>query len=939
MNVISLKDVWLKYRIEFKENGKVIPEDFWALKEINIDVDKGETIGIIGENGAGKTTALKIIAGMLKPDRGTAQVNGTVSALMEISAGFQKDLTGRENIYIISSLFGLTKEQIDNRYNAIAEFASIGRFINSPVKNYSHGMYMRLAFAIAIHVDPDILLIDDIFVVGDIYAQRKCINKIFELKEKDKTILFALQDLEMLKRICSRGIFLREGVIIKDGPMDKVCSYYTETVGKKEGIVIGQNGPLGVVFNNGKLILRWKDETITYNLAGHSSMLISNREYLSTTADWQIQKSNTGREIIVIGKWPDISANQCWKITFLNEKEFLWEIMIQMCDEVFIEKFGTRVFFIDEYKSWFTLDSETGFPATFIHEMEGECAIVSDSVNSVIGFKGDSNTIKPVPTIVFDRLHDNTKAVCQVGNTGSEISGRLIQYQVFSTTSNINYIKGIYNRCFLSKVIIFGPEETEKVKAYLDHTKQIIKESTIIRKDSLSICCKDNKIEIYWEDRLLARGIGLNTKFRCQDKDYSALDGDWNIHKKNNEEIVITISWDELGFVQIWTLKLQTKDVILWEVEMSIDKKIKLRNKQVELVLSEEYERWIATEERGGFERLEKKGNAVILNKYINDCIGVESVYKTDSVVLPAILFKYEDATPRVSYISRIKEEVWATKLRYLEIDSKENFYTLPGRCEYFNGKIKVIAKHEEDSLKDKSDKKSPIISRNTDLSNELKLDRLSVVFNYGKGKIFWRGIEFTKGLGMYSSVFFRGVWYDSSQAFWEVIKSDGDRLIATGYWPWIPLVQIWEIGLLNKKTIVWKITKVIWEEVLLEREQVNIMFSDKYEKWFVYKQIHGRFPKIFNEHNGIFWNRLWCGDKVLSIGIKKGKIKKGIFGRQILPSVVFSCAGDCQAHYSVIENTDNLFQARILQYELDQNQVNTSDKNKYFEGQIKIAI
>ena len=255
MSLISLKDVWLKYKILFKEDGRQFSEDFWALKGINIDIDKGEVLGIIGENGAGKTTLLNIIAGMLKPDRGTVEINGTVSAIMEIGAGFQKDLTGKENIYITSSLFGLTDEEISKKYDDMVRFAGIGRFINAPVRVYSAGMYMRLAFAIAIHVDPDILLIDDTFAVGDIYAQYKCINKVFELKEQGKTIIFVTQDIGIFKRLCTRGIFIRDGVIIREGPMDKLCTYYMESVGDKKGIAIVQKPRLGAIFNNGKLVL------------------------------------------------------------------------------------------------------------------------------------------------------------------------------------------------------------------------------------------------------------------------------------------------------------------------------------------------------------------------------------------------------------------------------------------------------------------------------------------------------------------------------------------------------------------------------------------------------------------------------------------------------------------------------------------------------------
>ena len=180
MRAIQFKHVWEMYRIKFSEGTKTYWDDFWPLQDISFGVEEGETLGIIGVNGSGKSTMLKLIAGMLKPDKGEISVQGKVSGLLELGAGFEHEMTGRENVYTLANLYGLSHEQIKNKFNAITEFADIGRFINAPVKCYSQGMFVRLAFAIAINMDADILLIDDTLAVGDEYFQRKCIKKIFE---------------------------------------------------------------------------------------------------------------------------------------------------------------------------------------------------------------------------------------------------------------------------------------------------------------------------------------------------------------------------------------------------------------------------------------------------------------------------------------------------------------------------------------------------------------------------------------------------------------------------------------------------------------------------------------------------------------------------------------------------------------------------------------
>ncbi|MDD4939430.1 MAG: ABC transporter ATP-binding protein [Candidatus Omnitrophica bacterium] len=939
MKVIRFKDAWEIYKIKFTLDNKVSWEDFCALKGISFEIGKGEAVGIIGENGSGKTTVLKLIAGMLKPDRGEVTVSGRVSGLLELGAGFQPEFTGKENIYLNAGLFGLSRKETEEKYDEIVDFASLGKFINAPVKCYSQGMFFRLAFSIAIHVDPDILLIDDIFAVGDIYAQRKCFKKILELKEKGATIIFALQDIEMLKRICTRSIFLREGKIIKDGPISSVSNYYMETVGDRRGIAIAQKDALGIIFNNGTLALRWKEETVTSNSGGHSIMSISGREYLSTMADWQVKKSDTDQEIVAIGEWPDVGVRQRWKIAILNEREFLWEIAIQVLGGISIDKADTRIFFTDKYKSWLTLCNENAFPENFIHETEGEAISILDPDNGLVGIKGGENSGIKLPVVVFDRLQDYARTACQLGNTGADISSRFIHYQVFPATSNINFIKEKYTRYFLSKAVIFEPEESDSLADYLKDAKRSISGPPVINNGSLRIFCKNKRVEIYWQDKLITSGPGMNTFFRYEDRDYSAIEGCWEIIKKNNDAVVININWDnDPRFIQTWTLKSQSQELISWDIEMNIDKKVKLRNKQVELTLCTEYEKWLTFDGSGDFDKLEKRGNAVILGKYTNDCIGVAGVYKEDSVVCPGILLRYGDEYPKSSYIFKTMEDAPATTLRFVEIDRKEKFYTPPGNYKYFTGKINIFADKERENEPERLSLDNPRTEKHvTGSSGKIEYDGVTLFFDNGKGKICWKGTELTKGLGLYSSVLFKDVWRDSSQAFWEIEKLGKDKLVATGYWPYIPLTQLWEISILDEAKIYFKVTKEIWEEAALKRMQVNLMLSDKYKEWSVPELACGKFPGKFKEHDGLLWDRLWSGKAGSPIMIKKCKFKGGFLSRGSLPSVILDCAAaDSQACYSIIENTDDLFQARVLQYEVDLNQ-KTDFRNECFEGQIRI--
>jgi ABC-2 type transport system ATP-binding protein len=201
---------------------------FEALKSISFEVKDGELLGIVGRNGSGKSTTLKLIAEVYRPTVGKVVVNGRVAALIELGAGFHGDLTGRENIVINGLILGLTRRQIRDCEDRIIEFSELGEFIDSPVKQYSSGMFMRLGFAIAVEVDPDILLIDEILAVGDSAFQKKCIGKIEDFQNRGKTIVYVSHAMASVKSLCTRAILLHEGTLIADGSPDLVYARYNE---------------------------------------------------------------------------------------------------------------------------------------------------------------------------------------------------------------------------------------------------------------------------------------------------------------------------------------------------------------------------------------------------------------------------------------------------------------------------------------------------------------------------------------------------------------------------------------------------------------------------------------------------------------------------------------------------------------------------------------
>jgi lipopolysaccharide transport system ATP-binding protein len=209
-----------------RSGRKKTQADFWALKDVSIEIKKGEVVGIIGRNGAGKSTLLKILSRITFPTEGRIRIDGRIASLLEVGAGFHQELTGRENIFLNGAILGMTRSEIVRRFDEIVEFSGVEEFLDTPVKRYSSGMYVRLAFAVAAHLEPEILIVDEVLAVGDTAFQKKCLGKMSGFAESGRTILFVSHNVEAIRALCQRGIWLKDGRVHKDGKAGEVVEDY-----------------------------------------------------------------------------------------------------------------------------------------------------------------------------------------------------------------------------------------------------------------------------------------------------------------------------------------------------------------------------------------------------------------------------------------------------------------------------------------------------------------------------------------------------------------------------------------------------------------------------------------------------------------------------------------------------------------------------------------
>lgn len=282
-NIIEVRDVEKKYALyaepkdRFKEvfsiQRKSYHKDFYALQGISFDVHRGETVGIVGTNGSGKSTILKIITGVLEPTEGSVIVRGKISALLELGAGFNQEYTGRKNIFLNGRMMGISKNEMKKREQDIIDFAEIGDFIDQPVRTYSSGMFARLAFAVAINVEPDILIVDEALSVGDLFFQNKCFRKFEELKKKGVTIIFVSHDISSVRQMCSRVVWIEKGKQIIFDESNKVCDMYMDHKRKNMNELLDEE-----IYETEKLKVMKQEEKVIYPQIHHVGSCIESKE-------------------------------------------------------------------------------------------------------------------------------------------------------------------------------------------------------------------------------------------------------------------------------------------------------------------------------------------------------------------------------------------------------------------------------------------------------------------------------------------------------------------------------------------------------------------------------------------------------------------------------------------------------------------------------------
>lgn len=903
MKVIQFKDVWEMYNIKFTVDGKTTWENFWALKGINFELENSETLGIIGENGAGKSTVLKLIAGMINPDRGEVSVSGRVSGLLELGAGFQTELTGRDNIYLNASLFGLNKAQIEAVYEEIVNFASIGKFINAPVKCYSQGMFVRLAFAIAIHVNPDILLIDDTLAVGDEYFQRRCINKIFELKEQGKTIVFVTHDMQMLSRLCKRALFLKEGRIVKDDLTDKVIPLYSQTVGERRGVGVLQRNEMSLVFNNGRFFLNWQDNLLTPGSGAHASFLINNKWYNSQQADWEVTREEN--KITATGEFYQLGLKQIWRLELLDGYNIAWDIELDSEAGAEIQEGQATVTLINEYTNWLTPLEKGNFPAIEYKNKNWQLLLDAKSWKNCVGAVSKDVSNKKIPSFIFEQNDYRSDSRLQISNSDYINNCRVLQYKTLYLEDRLAP-KEEHPIYFSGKITLDSPDiEGHFRQAY----------------DQFSVSCKrlnltfDNgECILHYNGVALTKSNHMATSIFANGKWYHSSLAQWEIKKGEENELIAKGNWHNLALTQIWKIRLLGEDSFLWQIDMQVNREIDIEQQYAHFFCSKDYKYWFSDYGTGKFPDEFLKIEMDMMQRCIPD--GIIGLLDSDNR-LPALSLSFSRELNNFAKIFNSDNYTRARILRVERVEPERNLKFLPGEYRCFEMKI-FLGKDKQIRLEEEN--------------NRLQEKKLSFIFDKGSGRIYWNGLELTKRLGLYTSLRSQGRWHDSAScALWKIEERNGNRIKAAGRWLNLPIEQYWEVILNDNNLIQFMVKIKVLEGIEVDRLQTNLMLSEKYAQWMMQDE-NGFFP-AFKAKIDDDWD---------SIRLSEGNHKQiGASGnpkdKESLPSVVFSLQGVNPDWFPNILNSDCYHRGRVLQYLNAKQKIILLGEYPYFSGKIVI--
>ncbi len=794
---MELKNVFETYDLEIKTESQVIRERFEALKDVSFSIKKGEAVAIVGPNGAGKSTLLRIMAGLLRPEKGDIRIHGRVSSLLDLGAGFHPELTGRDNLLLNASLYNFSREEMHGKLEQVLLFADIGKFIDVPVRCYSQGMYVRLAFSLAIHVDPDILLIDDCLAVGDDNFRLKSIDKVLEFKSRNKTIVFVTHDFGSARQVCGRGIYLREGRILKDGDLDEVVGCYVSPlqVDRKRykylGAKIVEEEDRGRA-DEADRQRKEEDRRSLEQAAWRDAQEVENR---SRQEAWRRDQAEHQRLEQVA--WREAQAEQC-----RSEQEVF---LCEQAERNRLEQAAWREAKIEQSRS----EQEA-----FLREQ-----VERNHLEQAAWREAQVEQIRLEQAAWCDEQTERHRLE-QAGWREAQAEQIRLEQDAWRRQEQ--------ERCRLDQELRIEHEELGRIRQaeqdamcrQEEEERRKLEEARrseqrakrkacveLLGAHGLRVVVAPGKVRLFRHEKALTDDDGVRTLFDKNDfMDIASSTASWWVIKTSETSVVCFLRWNNPARVsQIWHWKVMPDGIIDLRIDTKSLDGQSMENLRVECRLRGKRAKDAAPLSAGKIKRM-------LLD---DDSDVVFSTSQDDQVT--------------GSYPHGEDQET----LYFLTVCG-EQMPLLQGGCgrhPFFRGGFEVSGKEN-----------FPAVARDAQVAHEFSQGKLKVSFREGCAALSRQEIILTCGLGLYTSLYARGVWYDSTQARWSIVSSDAGRLVVKGRWPWVPVVQTWDISLVSDQEIRLGMRMRVLKGFSMKACEMALMLDPVYRDWSTGDDFHA-FP------------------------------------------------------------------------------------------------
>lgn len=650
---------------------------FTALKDVSFTVEPGESLGLIGANGSGKSTLLKIIAGVTVPTRGHVTVNGRVASLLELGAGFHHMLTGRENVYLNAGLLGMRHAQVDQIFDDIVEFSGIGKFIDNPVDTYSSGMYVRIAFSVAAHVNPDVFLIDEVLSVGDEEFQRKCRRRIGEIREQGKTIIVVSHDLGIVNTLCDRAILLSRGEMISRGTPQRTIEYYLRQVGRESGIHTLKSGTVEALVSNGRVSLFVDERELTAPSAIQLQFIQMNQYHRSDEAEWTITE-RSATACVARGKMSRLPATLVWRLRFVDDV-LHWEIELECEREAHTETMELNLTWPTTFTEWVYGHERGAFPGIGPEDQAWTVIVPPEAGERFVGLRAPEDEAMPSVTVsILEAMWD---CRVQLFNTDYVQGTRLIQVYARVPSAALPLKPGTTKLLALEINLCCMPE------AFEESVRQRLA-NRMITSGPLTAYFHKGAIVIRHSGRELTKGVHLHTECLLGNVWVFSQTFFWESVGINENVLEMTGVSRRFPLRQLWRLEA-VDGGFMFSLEFETTELMACAEFNVSMGLIPEYTEWNTGIEQGDF--------PVPLSEatewsHVNADYGASDSIAARGDALPTIMIRNADASLPTRMSAMVGSA--ADKMQVLQIlripERMSAFHFNAGRHRAFVGEIRI---------------------------------------------------------------------------------------------------------------------------------------------------------------------------------------------------------------------------------------------------------